>query len=593
MNEIKKRIEQLQKLMRENSLAAWIIPGTDPHMSEYLPPRWKEREYMSGFTGSMGIVVITLNESALWTDSRYYLQGETQLKDTGIMLMRKGQENVPEPAEWLTEKLQKGESVGINPLLFPVVEAKRINNILAAKGIRLDTGHDLLSGIMTVQESAPKKIVPLDEAYSGESAVSKISRVRKHLGENSNKLLLLSALDQIAWLFNLRGSDVSYNPVFIAYAAISNSEALLFTDERKIDSGLRYLLSNMNISVRNYDDFLPFVSRIQAGTMVIIDELTANVAVKNHIPASAIIAHEPSVVNRFKSIKNDTELSGFEKAMLNDGVALTKFHMWFEKEHTARKKITEFDVVEKLKHFRSLQPGFKDVSFYTIASYNENGAIVHYSPTREGCATIGKNGVLLIDSGGQYVHGTTDITRTLALGTVSPQCRNDYTRVLQGHIGLASAVFPSGTTGIQLDVLARIKMWKEGLDYGHGTGHGVGHYLNVHEGPQTIRKEGNNIPLVPGMVLTIEPGLYRQGQYGLRVENMVYVKEHSQTDYGVFYAFGNLTLFPIDLSMINLNLLSPKEISWLNNYHKQVADKLSPLLNDEEKQWLRFKSRQV
>ena len=460
MSEIKNRIEKLQTLMRQNALAAWIIPGTDPHMSEYLPPRWKEREYMSGFTGSMGTLVITLHEAALWTDSRYYLQGESQLKNTGIELMRKGQPNVPEPAEWLCNKVQSGQSVGINPLLFSVAEAERVANILLPKGITLNTSLDLISDIMPVQDALPKKIFMLDESFTGESAASKITRVRKHLGDDSNKVLLLTALDQIAWLFNLRGNDVSYNPVFVAYAAITNTEALLFTDERKIDHPLAAARNEMGITIKNYTAFFDFISQMQAGTTVVMDYQTANLAVKNHIPKQVTLTNEPSVVNRFKSVKNNTELSGFEKAMLNDGVALTKFHMWFEKEHASGKKITEYEVVEKLKHFRSLQSGFKDVSFHTIASYNENGAIVHYAPAPDSCATIGKNGVLLIDSGGQYTYGTTDITRTLALGTVSPQCRNDYTRGLQGHIGLASAVFPAGTTGIQLDVLARIKMWK-------------------------------------------------------------------------------------------------------------------------------------
>ncbi|MFB6320618.1 aminopeptidase P family protein [Saccharicrinis sp. FJH54] len=592
MSDIKIRIENLRNRMQENNIQAWLVPGTDPHMSEYLPDEWAERAYISGFTGSMGFIVITLNDAGLWTDSRYFLQAEKQLAGTGIRLFKKGIKGTPEPVKWLCDTLESGQAAGLNGLLFPAAEVERIRSVLEKKNLQLETSLDLLSEMRTERGAAKvNPVMLLSTDYSGEATAKKLDRVRK--AYSGKWMAVYSALDQIAWLFNIRGNDVVYNPVVISYAIVSPEAAYLFVDPEKIEDSTKAKLSKSGVSVLPYENIFSFVKQQPTDVRFITEKAALNYAVYSAMADAHEIENEVSLVNHFKSIKNNTELSGFKKSMVNDGIAMTRFMIWFEKALAKGKTITEYDIGVQLKYFRSQQEGFMDESFNTIATFNENGGFVHYSPPAEGSARIEKDGVLLMDSGGQYLFGTTDITRTIATGKVDQQAKNDFTRVLQGHINLANAVFPVGTRGVQLDILARETMWRMGLDYGHGTCHGVGHFLNVHEGPQTIRKEGNDVVLEPGMVLTIEPGLYREGKWGLRVENMVYITEKMSTEFGSFLEFTTLTLFPIDLRMINMNLLDLKEIEWVNNYHKTVYNALSSHLEPDELTWLKEKTRQI
>lgn len=591
MSDILSRIENLRVKMEQNGLKAWLIPGTDPHMSEYLPKAWAERAYISGFTGSMGFIVIMLDKAGLWTDSRYFLQGETQLKGTGITLFKKGVKGTPEPLEWVKEQLSTGDSVGINGLLFSANDVMQMQDVFMGKTIALKTEVDLLSHLRDDASEEIKPAILLDGIYSGESTSSKLTRLRS--AYSGNWMAIYSSLDQIAWLYNIRGTDVTYNPVLISYAIVTANAAYLFVDENKITENVKAELNKSGVEIKAYNSLFEFIENQTGDVCYIADASSINYAVYNAITQNNTIINTPSLVNTFKSIKNKTELDGFKKSMISDGVAMTRFLMWFEKAMDKGVDINEYEIGVQLKHFRSQQEGFMDESFCTIASFNENGAIVHYSPPAEGSAQILKNGILLFDSGGQYLYGTTDITRTISTGKVPQEAKDDFTHVLQGHIGLATAVFPEGTRGVQLDVLARNKMWKAGLDYGHGTGHGVGHFLNVHEGPQTIRKEGNNIPLEPGMVMTIEPGIYRLNCWGLRVENMVYIDKEMDSEFGSFLSFKNLTLFPIDLKLINMNLLSVDEIEWLNAYHSEVLQALSPFLEENEINWLKEKTRSI
>ncbi|MFC0877616.1 aminopeptidase P family protein [Saccharicrinis sp. FJH2] len=592
MSEVTTRIENLRTRMRDHNIQVWLVPGTDPHMSEYLPEEWLERAYISGFTGSMGFVVITLNDAGLWTDSRYFLQAEKQLEGSGIRLFKKGITGTPEPINWVRENLDPDQTVGLNGLIFPAAEVERIQTVLQKKNIHLDTTHDLLSEMRS--ESGVKSVKPamlLSVDYSGEATQKKLERLRK--AYSGKWMAVYSALDQIAWLYNIRGNDVVYNPVIISYAIVTHESAYLFVDPKKIEDSVKSKLSKSGVTILPYESIFDFIRQQPTDIRHITEKSALNYAVYSTMAESHTVENEVSLVNHFKSIKNNVEISGFKKSMVNDGIAMTRFMIWFEKAMAKGKTITEYDIGVQLKHFRSLQEGFMDESFNTIATFNENGGFVHYSPPAEGSAKIEKDGVLLMDSGGQYLFGTTDITRTISTGKVDQQAKNDFTRVLQGHINLANAVFPVGTRGVQLDILARETMWRMGLDYGHGTCHGVGHYLNVHEGPQTIRKEGNDVVLEPGMVITIEPGLYREGKWGLRVENMVYIAEKMTTEFGSFLGFETLTLFPIDLRMINMNLLDIKEIEWVNNYHKLVYNALSSHLEPDEVTWLKEKTRQI
>ena len=589
---IQQRLQALRALMHERQIAVVIIPGTDPHASEYSPEHWKEREWISGFNGSAGTVVVTTDDAGLWTDSRYFLQAEEQLSGSGIRLFKDGLIETPSIATFLSESLQSGDVVSVNPEMFSILAVEDLKNQLQQKGIKLNTDYDLIGEIWT-ENRPPLPLEPifcLPEKFSGESAKSKIENIRETLKNNGCNAALYSGLDEVAWLFNIRGNDVSFNPVAIAYAFVDEKQAYLFTPQQKITQEVALQLSEDGIVVYDYSKIGDFLANLPKEIILALDFNRINFAL--YTKASCQKKQLSSAVIDAKSIKNETELQGIRSAMVRDGVAMVKFLKWLE-ESIAKEHLTELSVAEKLKDFRSEQALFAGESFNTIAGYAAHGAIVHYAATAESNATLAPENFLLLDSGGQYFDGTTDITRTIALGEVSEQQKTDFTLVLKGHIALAQAVFPYGTCGVQLDILARQFLWQNALNYGHGTGHGVGHFLCVHEGPQNIRTNLNPTILKMGMVISNEPGLYRTNQYGIRTENLVAVVEQESNKFGQFLAFETLTLCPIDKNAINETLLSDNEKAWLNAYHRTVFERIAPHLSDEEKAWLKEKTSEL
>ncbi len=579
--------------MKEQNIAAMIIPGTDPHANEYLPEHWKEREWISGFNGSAGTAVILLNKAALWTDSRYFLQAEEQLKDTGIELMKQGLPETMEIIPWLKSELTSGKKVGINPDMISANAYAAMSCSLQEEKISL-IPVNLPGNIWEDRPSLPlEPIFILDEQYAGKSVSEKLTLLRKemkHLGANT---LLLSALDDIAWLFNIRGNDINYNPVTISYAAIEQEKAILFINKQKINNKTASYLENNYIEVRDYNAINNYIQHFSSEQTILIDGNKLNQSLFDLIPSGCNIKNTMSPVFKMKSIKNETEIEGIRRAMIKDGIALTRFYKWLEENIADRNPVTEIGASQKLHEFRNEQDLFFGDSFQTIAGYAGHGAIVHYAPTPQSDALLKAENLLLIDSGGQYFEGTTDITRTITLGEPDMQQKKDFTLVLKGHINLASAVFPAGTRGSQLDILARKALWREGLNYGHGTGHGVGHFLNVHEGPQNIRMDENPVSLQPGMLISNEPGIYRTNEYGIRTENLVLVVPAQKTEFGEFFQFETLTLFPIDQQLIISELMTPEEIEWLNNYHHKVYTLLAPGLNTTEQEWLKKKCNPI
>lgn len=587
---ISEKIKALRLLMKSKGIDAWIIPGTDPHQSEYLPEHWNEREWISGFTGSFGQVVITQTKAGLWTDSRYFLQAQAQLTNTEIKLYKLRIEGEPSINDFIVDELSENTVLGFNPLLFSIDAVDEFNNLLAPRNIKINTQEDLIAEIWS--DRVPISDAPcvlLKEQYAGRSAKNKIDILRSTIIKK-NSSLIVSALDEIAWLFNIRGKDIAYNPVNVAWAVVSNKLAILFINKQKITTNIEEKLKSQGISVRDYHQIIPYLSTLPVAHDVYLDTAKVNQKLFQSIPSHCNITKKTSPVALSKALKNEVEIKGFQNAMVKDGISLVKFLVYLENTLSKNKNITEFQVGEKLAKLRSLQPLFFGESFNTIAGYNGNGAIVHYAPSSDSSATLKANGTLLFDSGAQYYDGTTDITRTVALGEVSQEVIHDYTLVLKGFIALSRAIFPKGTCGIQLDILARNAMWQEKIDYGHGTGHGVGHFLNVHEGPHAIRKEGNMIPLQTGMVVTIEPGIYKTDRHGIRTENMVTVVDAGTTEFGTFLKFETLTLCPIDKHLIDRDFLYQSEVDWLNTYHQAVYTKLSPHLSLEENVWLKNKT---
>lgn len=589
MPTIPERLAALRQKMAARGVAATILPSTDPHASEYVADYWKERQWISAFTGSAGTVVVAANAAGLWTDSRYFLQADMQLQGSGIALFKDGLPETPSITAWLGEVLPAGSKVGINPLLFSVTAVETLQNELTATGLELITDADFIKPLWKDRPAlpeAPVDIYPVE--YAGKSAKEKITDVRSAMAKKGADAYIFTALDEIAWVFNIRCSDVEYNPVAIAFGAISHDKAILFINPRKISHDVAGLLADEGIEVAPYNAVFDYVATLHVGSKVLIDKTKTNFALYQDIPRHCTVIASQSPVFYFKSVKNKVELEGTRSAMEKDGVALVRFVMWLE-ANVGDGSLTEVSVAERLREFRAEQPLFKGESFGTIAGYKAHGAIVHYSATEESDATLQPAGFLLLDSGGQYLDGTTDITRTLALGQLTEEEKTDFTLVLKGHISLGTAKFPQGTRGSQLDILARKALWDRGWNYGHGTGHGVGHFLCVHEGPQSIRMDENPTQLVPGMILSNEPGIYRSGKHGVRCENLVTVAEAEKTEFGQFYRFETLTLFPFDTTALNLSLLDGEEKKWLNAYHQQVYDRLSPRLNESEKAWLKKK----
>lgn len=588
---INKRLAALREFMGEKGLHAFIIPSTDSHLSEYPASHWASREWISGFTGSAGTVVVTREKAGLWTDSRYFLQGAKELEGADIELFKEGLPSTPSIEEWLTTELGKGEYVGIDGTVYAAKEAMNLTHKLNMKGLHLISDYDPFSKIWNDRPEIPTNtIFVLPEKYAGEAAHKKIARICDVVEKNGAESLLVASLDTIAWIFNIRGNDVKCNPVAVSYAYVSKEETVLFINPKKLTSEISDYLKAEGVTIAEYDKVFDYVSKLK--TPVCLDANKVTFKLYNTIPDGCRIIDMPSPADLMKSIKNDTEVQGIRNAMERDGVALVHFFMWLEKAVPGG-NVTEIMIPEKLVEYRSQQKNFVGESFDTISGYGPNGAIVHYHVSNESSLPVKPEGLLLVDSGAQYFDGTTDITRTLAVGPLTDQMKKDYTMVLKGHINLATAIYPQGTRGSQLDILARKALWDEGLNYLHGTGHGIGHFLNVHEGPQNIRMNENPTTLQPGMVTSNEPGLYRAGQYGIRIENLIRTKHEMTTEFGDFYSFETLTLCPIDTTPIIKEMLTEKEIIWLNEYHKFVYDRLSPLLTEDEKQWLKEKTHEI
>ena len=581
------RVKALRQIMNERQISAFIIPGTDPHLSEYSADHWKARGWISGFNGSAGTAVVTEKQAGLWTDSRYFLQAGIQLEGSDFILFKDGLPETPSIQKWLVDTLPSGSVIGIDGSMFSYSEAQQLKHYFEDKEFSLISDFTPFEKIWDDRPSIPNDpIFVYPEKYSGESTESKISRILNKIKAEGANAILLAALDEIAWFLNIRGTDVPCNPVGICFSYISEKERILFVNAQKINKDTAEYLQENNIKIAQYEKIYDFLKNLSGSETIFIDPRKINYSLVNAISSGQKIIFGNSPITWEKSLKNKTEIAGFKDAMIRDGVALVHFFRWLE-SHVKDGNVTEITISEKLREYRSQQALYVGESFSTIAGFNAHGAFVHYCASPETNATLKPEGFLLIDSGAQYLDGTTDITRTIALGKLSAKQKRDFTLVLKGHIGIATCRFPQGTRGAQIDILARRFLWNEGQNYLHGTGHGIGHFLNVHEGPQNIRLEENPTPLTPGMVTSNEPGVYIAGEYGIRTENLTLVVEDRDTDFGKFYKFETLTLFPIDKNAIDKTLLTKEEIEWLDNYHQTVFEKLSPALDSEAKEWLK------
>lgn len=593
-NVINDRLASLREVMRREHLAAFIFPSTDAHQSEYVAAHWQGREWISGFNGSAGTVVVTLASAALWTDSRYFLAAEEQLKGTEYQLMKLKIEGTPTIAQWLAQELADVESpeVGIDGMVNSYHSATAlISDLRKLGGISVRTNFDPLSIVWKNRPAIPQNPVEIQPMeYAGESVSSKITRIRKALRELHADGMLVSALDDIAWTLNLRGTDVHCNPVFVSYLLISSDEVKLFVDEEKVSAEVRSYLQENGISLYIYNKVEEALRNYSEYNILLDGDETSYYLWKT-VKCQEIVA-ATSPIPAMKAVKNATEIQGYRNAMLRDGVAMVKFLMWLKPAVEAGGQ-TEISIDKKLTSLRAEQPLFRDISFDTIAGYAAHGAIVHYEATPETDIPLKPEGLILIDSGAQYQDATTDITRTIALGPVTEEMKHIYTLVLKAHIQLELVKFPDGASGTQLDAVGRECMWREGLNFLHGTGHGVGSYLNVHEGPHQIRMEWMPAPLRAGMTLTDEPGLYLAGKFGVRTENTVLITDYKKTEFGKFLQIEPLTLCPIDTTPIDTNIMLPEEIDWLNQYHQKVYEKLAPYLSETEKKWLRNATKAI
>ena len=592
--DIHQRLEDLREVMRREHLAAFIFPSTDPHQGEYVPDHWKGREWISGFNGSAGTAVVTMTSAALWTDSRYFIAAEEQLRGTEFQLMKLKMPGTPTIAEWIGKECGAGAEVALDGWCSSANAVKElIVDLRREGGITLRTNLDPLRQIWRNRPPIPENpvaIQPLE--YAGEAAHDKIARIRKALREKHADGMLMTALDDIAWTLNLRGTDVHCNPVFVSYLLISSKDVTLYINKVKLSTEVVAYLKAEGVGVDDYENVVKGLKDYFEYNILLDPDEVNYVLFKT---VTREIVEEESPVKRMKTIKNEREILGFRSAMLKDGIAMTKFLYWLDKSITSvslqqegvgEVSLSELSISDRLTSLRSQQALFRDISFDTIAAYGPHGAIVHYEPTPETDIPLQPHGLLLLDSGAQYLDGTTDITRTIALGPLTEEEKRVYTLVLKGHIQIELAKFPSGISGTQLDVLAKQAMWREGLTYLHGTGHGVGSYLNVHEGPHQIRMEWKPAPLVAGMTVTDEPGIYLEGRFGVRIENTLLIVPYRETEFGQFLQFESLTLCPIDKSPIIREMMLQEEIDWLNQYHQRVFDTLAPHLSDEEAAWL-------
>lgn len=592
---MKKNFEYLGRLreaMASRGIDACVISGTDPHQSELPPRHWRGREWLTGFeseNGTNGTAVVTADDALCWTDSRYFIQAEDQLRDTGFRMMKEDGPDAVDLVDWLTEHTSAGQKVGIDGMTFSVAYAQRLEQELNDNGVRLDTDFPMFDTIWPERPSRPlNKLFIHDEKIVGQTVDSKIEAVLAETRAELANAILISALDDLAWTTNLRAAgDINYSPMYVGFLFLSDDARVLFVDDDKLTDDVRAHLAKYNIETRPYDSVKEFVETLPKETRLLIDPAKTARGVYDHIGCATVFGGDG--VAKLKSIKNDTMIANLATAMEKDGVALTRFFMMVEKEYPTG-RLSEVELGRRLRELRLSDPSCVDESFAPILGWNAHGAIVHYEATEESDVAIEGDGLLLVDSGGQYTFGTTDITRTVALGVPTAEQRHDFTLVMKGHIALSNAIFPAGTTGHQLDVLARQFLWKEGKAYYHGTGHGVGYFINCHEGPQNIRLNINPTPLEPGMITSNEPGLYLEGRYGIRCENLIVTEHYETTDFGEFLHFHPMTLFPFDRSLFELEIMTPEEIKWVDDYHRLVRERLTPLLTADEAAWLAAKT---
>ena len=582
---VKKRIEELRNEMRERGIEAYIVPSSDPHQSEYVAERYTARTFITGFTGSAGTAIITLTEAGLWTDGRYFIQAESQLKDTGVTLFKMGETGVPTVEAFLKETLNKGAKIAFDGKVLSVAYFRGIEKALESSEFSFEVNEDLIDIIWKDRPQRPcSQVVLHDVVYAGESRESKLAKVVLEMKTMGADYYVISSLDDIAWLLNIRARDVKCNPLTIAYAVVSEEKYYLFIDDTKINSVVREELKKANVEIMPYDNIEKFLEDIKVGT-ILLDAAKTSTWIYSAIKIKVVEAMD--ITTKFKAIKNDIQIENVRNAMVRDGVAMVKFIHWIKKTIKSR-NITEIEASDKIEEIRSAGENFYDLSFGSISAYRGNASMPHYSATKEAQSTIKPESLYLIDSGAQYLDGTTDITRTLAMGELTQEEKTDFTLVLRGMINLTMQRFLYGTTGSNLDIIARIPLWNAGMDYKHGTGHGVGFFLNVHEGPHRIAMVPNSVKLEKGMVMSNEPGVYKAGKHGIRIENLVVVQEHENTEYGgQFMVFETLTVCPIDLEVIDVSLLTIEEKVWLNDYHKTVYEKLSTYLQGEELEYLK------
>lgn len=586
------RLGKIREAMRQQGIDAYIIPSSDPHISEYLPDRYKCIAWVSGFTGSAGTLVITHDFAGLWTDARYFVQANEQLQGSGFELVKLRIQGAAEYAEWLAEKLYAGAKVAFDGNLASLLVAQTVKNTLEPLQIEVDGHTDLLSSIWDDRPALPQvKAFLLDEKTTGQSTTSKLEAVRQIMAKSRVESHFISSLDDVAWLLNIRGQDVPCNPVVLSFVYVSQQEAILFISEGKLDEQDIAVLNGHGVQVKPYEHAFDFVKHITSSS-ILIDPKRTCFAIYDSIPSSVKIVEKINPSTSLKAVKNEVELNHIRQTMIYDGIALTKFFKWLE-ETVGKEELSEISIAEKLQAFRAEQPGFVDVSFSTIAGYLEHGALPHYHATEQSNYTLKPEGLLLVDSGGQYRTGTTDITRVVSLGNITQEEKDDYTIVLKGTIEGSQAIFPVGSKGYQIDAITRRPIWATLRNYGHGTGHGIGFFLNVHEGPHVFNPTNVDIAIEEGMITSIEPGLYREGKHGIRIENLVLARKYYSSIFGDFMHFETLTICYIDTALVNKELLDQTHIDWLNNYNQWVFDMLSPHLSQAEKEWLAQKTKAI
>jgi len=593
MNPSKQKLAALRTLMKERGTDVYIIPSSDPHLGEYIPDHWRIIEWLTGFTGSAATVVVTDSFAGLWTDSRYFIQAENQLPGSGFIPMKSAPHIKQDYTEWLRDNIKPENRLSIDGRIISIEKLWKIKRSLEGKMVNFDVESDLISELWIDRPPMPgSSAFDHQIVFCGKSRNIKISEVRDQMRSMNIDYHLLTSVDDINWMLNIRGSDVKYSPLLSSFAIVYDEQILLFTDENKVPLKLAKEFDELNIVILPYEETAGMLSTLSLDSIILLTPSTTSVSLFNSIPKGMKITEDISIPSRLKAIKNKTEIENIGKVMIKDGVALTRFFYWLDQNKDVS-LLSELSIINKLESLRSEQDDFLYPSFSTIAAWNEHGALPHYSPTPETDSVIENEGILLVDSGGQYLDGTTDITRTIVFGRPTQQQKEDFTLVLKGNISIALAKFPSGTKGYQIDILARKALWERGLNYGHGTGHGVGFFLNVHEGPQNISPvtgADSKTDIESGMLISDEPGIYREGEYGIRIENLILCYEDEETEFGRFLKFDTVSLCYIDKSLIDISLLDKKEIEWLNDYHAEVYEKISPYLTQSEKKWLKEKT---